>query len=323
VLLPASMKLLGDWNWYLPSWLEWLPRFDTSDVGARDGPDSSLRLGFVKSCGPGARRTWRVSAAAPVASSGMATIRLADTDVPRIGLGTNRLRNTAENVAFVKEAVAAGVRFIDTAHVYTGGESEATIGAALSPIPDDCIVATKGGRHGASPDVVRAQIDESLKRLRTDSIALYYLHFVDPETPIEESLGAIKEYRDSGKIRHVGISNVAVDEIERARTVVPIAAVQNRYNLAEREHAEVVDYCAAEGIVFVPYFPLRGDGGSAVAEVAERHGATPAQIRLAWLLKRSPTMLPIPGTLSLDHLKDNLAAQDVELAEDEFRALQG
>jgi pyridoxine 4-dehydrogenase len=250
-------------------------------------------------------------------------LKLGDTQVARIGLGTNRLTNTSDNIAFVQEAVAAGLRHIDTAHTYTSGDSEETIGTALSPIPDGCVVATKGGfRAGTGrPESLRAQIDESLRRLRTDSIGLYYLHRVDPETPLEESLAVLKEYRDEGKIRNVGISEVGIEQIEQAREVVPIVAVQNRYNLSERKHEEVVDYCAGEGIVFVPYFPLRGDGGRQLEEVAERHGATSAQIALAWLLRRSPTMLPIPGTLSLDHLKQNLAALEVELSDDEFQAL--
>jgi hypothetical protein len=148
------------------------------------------------------------------------------------------------------------------------------------------------------------------------------LHRVDPETPLEESLAAINEYRESGQIRHVGVSNVGIDELERARQVLPIAAVENRYNLSERTHEDVVDYCAREGIVFVPYFPLRGDGGRPLAEIAEQHRATGAQIALAWLLRRSPMMLPIPGTLSLDHLKQNLAALEIDLSDDEFRALR-
>src|SRR5919201_969960 len=220
--------------------------------------------------------------------------RLGDVELTRIGLGTNRLRNAPENVAFIREAVAAGVNLVDTAHSYTGGESEATIGAALSPAPEDVVVATKGGyaRGEGRPEVLRAQIEESLRRLRTDTIGLYYLHRVDPETPLEESLGAIAEYRDAGKIRHVGLSNVGIDQIERGRQVVPIVAVENEYNLSERKYEDVVDYCAGEGIVFVAYFPLRGGGGGrALAEIAERHGATPAQITLAWLLRRSPAML--------------------------------
>jgi pyridoxine 4-dehydrogenase len=249
-------------------------------------------------------------------------LKLGETDVGRIGLGTNRLTKTPEHVGFVNEAVAAGVNVIDTAHTYAGGGSEQTIGAALSPIPEDCIVATKGGWNGARPEALRAEIDESLRRLGTESIALYYLHRPDPETPLDESLGAIKEYRDSGKIRHVGVSNVGIDQIERARQVVPIAAVQNRYSLSERTYDDVVDYCAAEGIVFVSYFPLRSVRGRALSDIAERRGGTEAQIALAWLLKRSPTILPIPGTLSLEHLRENLAALDVELSDAEFQALR-
>jgi aryl-alcohol dehydrogenase-like predicted oxidoreductase len=250
-------------------------------------------------------------------------LRLGDTEVARIGLGTNRLTNTPEHVAFIKEAVGAGVNLIDTAHTYAGGGSEQTIGAALSPIPDGCVVATKGGyaRGHGRPEVPRAQIEESLRRLRTDSIALYYLHRVDPETPFEESLGAIKEYRDGGKIRHVGLSQVGIDQIERASRLMPIAAVQNHYNLSERRYEDVVDYCAGKGIVFLPYYPLHGIPAAADG-IARRRGATPAQIALAWLLRRSPTTLPIPGTLSLEHLKENLAALEIELSEAEFQALR-
>src|SRR5207302_9932031 len=162
------------------------------------------------------------------------SMRFGDTEVARIGLGTNRLAKTRGSVELIKAALAAGVQMIDTAHSYTGGQSEETIGEALSPIPDGCVVATKGGSSGAGrgrPEVLRAEIEESLRRLRTDSIALYYLHRVDPATSLEESLGAIKEYRDGGRIRHVGISEVGIEQIERARKVVPIAAVQNQYNL--------------------------------------------------------------------------------------------
>jgi pyridoxine 4-dehydrogenase len=248
-------------------------------------------------------------------------LRLGDTEVARIGLGTNRLAKTPENVAHVKEAVAAGVSFIDTAYTYTGGQSEDTIGTALSPLPDGCIVGTKGGWNGAQPDVLRAEIEESLRRLRTDRIGLYYLHRPDPNVAIEESLGEIKEHQDSGKIRLIGVSNVGVEEIERAREVVPIAAVQNPHSLTERRYEDVVDYCAAEGIVFVPYFPLRGVGGRTLADVAARLGATEEQVALAWLLKRSPVMLPIPGSLSLEHVKENLAALDLELGDAELQAL--
>jgi pyridoxine 4-dehydrogenase len=250
--------------------------------------------------------------------------RLGDVELTRIGLGTNRLRHTPENVAFVREAVAAGVNFVDTAHSYTGGQSEETIGAALADAPERCVVATKGGWGAGNgrPELLREQIEDSLRRLRTDTIALYYLHRVDPETPFEESLGALAEARDAGKIRHVGLSQVGVEEIERARRVLPVAAVQNQYNLADREYDDVVDYCGGEGIVFVAYYPLHGAGGRTLAEIAERHGATPQQVALAWLLARSPAAAPIPGTLSLEHVKENLAALELELGDDELDALR-
>jgi pyridoxine 4-dehydrogenase len=250
-------------------------------------------------------------------------LAVGETSVTRVGLGTNRLTNTPGNQALLREALSAGVNFIDTAHLYTGGNSERTIGAALAPFPEGCIVATKGGYSPGEgrPEILSAQIEESLRRLRANEIELYYLHRVDPETPLERSLSTIREYRDQGKIRHVGISEVGIEEIERAREIIPIAAVQNHYNLSERSHEEVVDYCAEQQILFVPYFPLRGDGGPALREIAEAHRATPSQITLAWLLKRSPTMLPIPGTLSPEHLRDNLAALDIELTEEEYQAL--
>jgi len=251
------------------------------------------------------------------------TLRLGETEVNRIGLGTNRLAHTPENVEFIQQAVAAGVNVIDTAHLYTSGESERTIGAALSPPPAGCVVETKGGfrRGEGRPEVLAAQIEQSLRSLGTDTIELYYLHRVDPETPLETSLGAIKEHRDRGQIRHVGLSEVGVEEIERARQVVPITAVQNRYNLSERGHDDVVDYCEREGIVFVPFFPLRVDGGSALEKIADAHGATPAQVALAWLLRRSPVMLPIPGSLSIEHVRSNLEALEIELSDAEFEEL--
>jgi aryl-alcohol dehydrogenase-like predicted oxidoreductase len=245
------------------------------------------------------------------------------TRVTRVGLGTNRLTNTAGNQALLQEALSFGVNFIDTAHLYTGGESELTIGAALAPFPEGCIVATKGGYSPGEgrPEILSAQIEESLRRLRTDEIELYYLHRVDPETPLETSLAVIRGYRDQGKIRHVGISEVGIEEIERARQIVPITAVQNHFNISERRHEDVVDYCAEQRILFVPFFPLGGDGRPALKEIAETHRATPSQITLAWLLKRSPTMLPIPGTLSATHLRENLSALEIELTEEEYQAL--
>jgi pyridoxine 4-dehydrogenase len=211
---------------------------------------------------------------------------------------------------------------IDTAHLYTGGQSEETIGDALSPAPEGCIVATKGGFRGASPEVLRGEIEQSFRSLQSDEIALYYLHRIDPSTALEASLDVIKEYRDRGKVRQVGVSEVTIEQIERARKVLPIAAVQNQYNLAERKHESVVDYCTREGIAFVPFFPLREAGGGALKQIAARHRATAPQVALAWLLRRSPVMLPIPGTLSVEHLKENLAAQQIELTDAEFNSLR-
>jgi pyridoxine 4-dehydrogenase len=227
-----------------------------------------------------------------------ATVRLGETPLARIGLGTNRLTHTPENVAFIQGGRCRGRQPYRHRPGLHGRGSEDTIGAALSSPPEGCLVATKGGygTGNGRPDVLGAQIEESLRRLRTDSIDLYYLHKPDPQTPLEESLGVIGEYRDRGRIRYVGVSNVSVEQIEKARQIVSIAAVQNHYNLSERTHEDVVDYCAENGIVFVPYFPLR-DGGSVAAEIAKRHGATPAQVALACLLRRSPATLPIPGTL--------------------------
>ena len=250
--------------------------------------------------------------------------RLGGTEVNSIGLGTNRLRNTHDHVAFIRAAVDAGVQMIDTAHLYTGGESEKAIGRALSPMPRGVVVATKGGYGGAGrgkPQALRAEIETSLGSLRVERIALYYLHRVDPETPIEESLGAIKECVDRGMIEHVGVSQVDISLIERARKVVPIAAVQNEYNLDERRYDDVVDYCAREGILFVPFFPLRAEAPPALERAATRHRATPRQLMLAWLLARSPAMLPIPGTLSLDHLQENLGASSIELSDAEVSEL--
>ncbi len=250
------------------------------------------------------------------------TLMVAGTEVARIGLGTNRLRSTAENQVLLRQAVEAGVGLIDTAHVYTGGDSERAIGEALSPAPDGVVVATKGGYRGSgSPEELRAQVERSLDSLRTDAIDLYYLHRVHPETPLTDSLGAIAEYQEGGKIKEIGISAVDVAQIEAAREVAPVAAVQNHYNLAERSSDDVVDYCEENAIVFVPYYPLKGDSPPALAEIAEAHNASPEQIALAWLLRRSPVMLPIPGTLSIEHLRDNLGALEIELTDDEFDAL--
>jgi len=245
------------------------------------------------------------------------TFQLAGVEVPRIGLGTNRLTTAREHVRFVRDAVAAGVRHIDSAHLYTGGDSERAIGEALDGTAAEVLVATKGGfRAGQGrPDALAAQIEQSVRSLRTDAIGLYYLHRVDPETPLEESLTAIKDYVDRGTIRHVGVSEVGVEQIERARRVVDVAAVQNRYSLADRKHDDVVDFCEREGIAFVPYYPLRGDGGSGTTAAAKHLGVTENAVKLAWLLQRSPVVLPIPGTLSVEDLRQNLAALDLDLGD--------
>ena len=248
------------------------------------------------------------------------TIEVGGREVPRIGLGTNRLTDTPANRAFVGAAVGAGVRMIDSAHLYSSGDSERTIGAALAPFDDELVVATKGGYHGAHPDRLRAELKESLERLRTDSIELYYLHRVDPEVALPRSLEVLAEYREAGTIRHVGVSEVSVEELVLARSLVPVAAVQNEFSLDQRKHDEVLDYCTDEGIPFVPFFPLRG-GGRTVDEIAARLGATRQQVKLAWLLRRSEMMLPIPGTLSIEHLEQNLAALDLELSDEDFAAL--
>ena len=250
------------------------------------------------------------------------TIPFAGRELKRIGLGTNRLTDTPANRAFLEEAVAAGVQLIDTAHLYSSGESERTIGGALSPFGDELVVGTKAGYHGGGIDRLRAEIDESFERLRTDVIDLYYLHRLDPEVALPRTLSVLAEYHEAGRIRNVGLSEVAVEDILLGRSVVPIAAIQNEYSLDQRKHDEVVDFCGDEGILFVPFFPLRG-GGRALDEIASRLGATRQQVKLAWLLRRSEAMLPIPGTLSIEHLRSNLGALELELSDDDYSALAG
>jgi pyridoxine 4-dehydrogenase len=251
-------------------------------------------------------------------------VRLGSADINRIGLGTNRLTDTEEHRAFVAEAVAAGINFIDTAHLYTGGESEAAIGAALAPFPDDVVIATKGGFRDGRPEKLAAEIEDSLRRLGTATIDLYYLHRVDSKVPLERSVEAIIEAREHGKLRHIGLSEVDVEQIERARELTAIAAVQNQYSLSERKYDDVVDYCAREQIMFVPFYPLGGRSGvrsDAIERIAASRAASAPQIALAWLLKRSPVVVPIPGTLSLDHLRENIGALEIELTDEEFDSL--
>ena len=256
-------------------------------------------------------------------SAASRTLTVAGAEVARIGLGTNRLTSTPENHAFLREAVEAGLGLIDTAVSYSNGDSERAIGEAFSPKPDGLVVATKGGYYPgtASPEELRKQIDQTLESLRTDSIDLYYLHRVHRETPLADSLSTIDDYRNAGRIKEIGISAVDVGQIEAAREVVPVAAVQNHYNVADRDSDDVVDYCEENGIAFVPYYPLKGHAPPALGEIARSHDATTAQIALAWLLGRSRVMLPIPGTRSIEHLRENLGALEIELTDAEFEAL--
>ncbi len=250
------------------------------------------------------------------------TFALGDHDLNRIGLGTNRLTDSAAIRSFLHAAVDGGLNFIDSAHLYTGGESEATIGSALAPFPEGVVVATKGGYHpGGGSEGLRSELEQSFERLQTETISLYYLHRVDPDVPLEETMGVLREYLDAGRIAHVGLSEVSVEQLVRARAVVPISAVQNEYSLAERVYDDVVDYCESNGIAFVPFYPLHGDESPGVAELAEQHGASASQIRLAWLLHRSPCVVPIPGTLSIEHLRENLAALDIELSAADLESL--
>jgi len=247
---------------------------------------------------------------------------LLDARRSRIGLGTNRLTNTPANRDFLLQAVEAGIDFIDTAHLYSSGESETTIGAALAPYPAGLTVATKGAyNRGTGPDGLREQIEQSFERLRTDTIELYYLHRIDPEYSVEALVSVLAEYREAGRIKHVGVSEVSVEELQLANAVVPIAAVQNEFNLGTRKHDEVLEHCAERELAFVPFFPLRGGDRSTLERIAGELDATPQQVKLAWLLRRSPVMVPIPGTLSIEHVRENLAAAELELSDEQFAAL--
>jgi pyridoxine 4-dehydrogenase len=224
------------------------------------------------------------------------------------------------------------VRLIDTAEFYGPGISEQLIAEALHPYPEGLVIATKGLTH--PPDRwgqqghagrLREAVEGSLRRLRLERIELYQLARIDPTVPAADQFGVLAELRQQGKIRHVGLSEVGVDQVQAARKLVPVASVQNRYSLAERAWEPVVDHCQREGIAFLPWFPLGAgrlaDAGGAVVEIARRHDATPAQVALAWLLQRSPVMLPIPGTSSLAHLEENLAASALRLDDDDLELL--
>jgi aryl-alcohol dehydrogenase-like predicted oxidoreductase len=235
----------------------------------------------------------------------------------------------------LKRAVGLDVNFIDTADSYGPHVAERLIGEALHPYPDDLLIATKGGleRTGpgqwpmnGSPDHLREACEGSLKRLKLDTIDLYQLHRIDDKYPAEDQIGTLIELRDEGKIRHIGLSEVSVEQLEHARSMTPIATVQNRYNVAGRDAEDVLEACEREGIGFIPWFPLNtgklaGEGGP-LDEMAESHGSSPAQLALAWLLHRSPVMLPIPGTSSVAHLEDNVAAAALKLSDEEVEQLE-
>jgi pyridoxine 4-dehydrogenase len=237
-------------------------------------------------------------------------------------------------IEVLRRAVALDVNFIDTADSYGPHVSEELIAEALFPYPSGLVIATKGGwnrpgpnqwTHDATPSHLRKAIEGSLKRLRLERIDVYQLHHPDPVVSFDASVETLAELRNEGKIRLVALSNVTQEHIERARKIVPIVSVQNRYSFADREWDYVVDYCQRNGIAFIPWFPL-GAGkvaGEVLHRIAKAHNASPTQIALAWLLKRSPIMLPIPGTSSIEHLEQNVAATSLPLTEEEFEELSG
>jgi pyridoxine 4-dehydrogenase len=265
-----------------------------------------------------------------------------DLEVRRLGFGAMRLtgegiwgppkdRETARGV--LRRAVELGVDFIDTADSYGPAVSEEVIAEALHPYPGGLVIATKGGftRSGPGewnpdgrPEHLREACEGSLRRLRLERIDLYQFHTVDPDVPFEESVGTLVELRDEGKIGHIGLSNVDADQLARAREIVPIVSVQNRYSIEVRDSEPVLEECEVKGIAFIPWYPLAAGNlaaGGSIARIAEAHDATPSQVALAWLLARSPLMLPIPGTSSVEHLEENVAAAGLRLAQEEFEEL--
>ena len=264
-----------------------------------------------------------------------------EISVHRLGFGAMRLtgegiwgppRDRSGALAVLRRAVELGVDFIDTADSYGPNVSEELIAEALFPYPAGLVIATKGGwnrpgpnqwTHDATPRHLRKAVEGSLKRLRLDRIDVYQLHIPDPVVSFETSVETLAQLRNEGKIRLVALSNVTQEHIERARKIVPIVSVQNRYSFGDREWEYVVNYCERNGIAFIPWFPL-GAGkvaGEILGRIAQAHRASPTQIALAWLLRRSPVMLPIPGTSSIEHLEDNVAAASLRLSEVEYKEL--
>jgi aryl-alcohol dehydrogenase-like predicted oxidoreductase len=235
-------------------------------------------------------------------------------------------------VTVLRRAVQLGVNFIDTADSYGPNVSEELIAEALFPYPADLVIATKGGwerpgpnewTHNATPAHLRKSVEGSLRRLRLDRIDVYQLHTPDPVVPLEDSVGTLARLREEGKVRLVALSNVTLDQIELARKIVPIVSVQNRYSLADREWDDVVDYSERNGVGFISWYPLDGGGvaGDVLEGIARTHNASPKQVALAWLLQRSPIMLPIPGTSSVEHLQENVRAASLRLSTEEYEAL--
>ena len=264
-----------------------------------------------------------------------------EVPVDRLGFGAMHLtgegiwgppKNRTEAIAVVRRAAELGVNFIDTADSYGPNVSEELIAEALFPYPKDLVIATKGGwnrpgpnqwTHDATPAHLRKAVERSLKTLRLERVEIYQLHAPDPVVPFEDSVGTLAQLKTEGKIRLIGLSNVTQEHIERARRIVPIVSVQNRYSFADREWDYVVDYCDRNGIAFIPWFPL-GAGrvaGQTLDQIARAHQATPHQVAIAWLLKRSPILLPIPGTSSVKHLEENVAAAAVQLSDEEYQKL--
>jgi pyridoxine 4-dehydrogenase len=278
------------------------------------------------------------------ATQSLKTFRVGkDMEVNRLGFGAMRItgegiwgepRDREAAKALVRRAVDLGVNFIDTADAYGPAVSEPIIGDALAPYAQGVVVATKGGlvRTGPNqwrplgrPEYLTQQVELSLRWLKVDRIDLWQLHRIDPNVPVEESLGAIKRLQEAGKIRHIGLSEVSVAEIERARKVVDVVSVQNEYNVITRKSEDVVNYCEAHNLGFIPWFPVAAgrltQPGSKLDSIAKKHNATVAQVSIAWLLHRSPVMLPIPGTSSIEHLIENIKSQNLTLSDDEFTAL--
>jgi aryl-alcohol dehydrogenase-like predicted oxidoreductase len=261
--------------------------------------------------------------------------------VRRLGFGAMHLpaepaEARAAAVEVARRAVELGVTLIDTAHLYGGGANEELLAEALHPYPDDLLVTTKVGvartgpggewRLDGRPSVLRDQVEQALRRLRVERIELLQLHRIDPETPLADQLGTLGDLRSEGKIARIGLSEVTVAELDRARRIVDVVSVQNRYNLLDREHEPVLEACEAAGIAFLPWRPVAAGTSGArtgIAEVAAETGATPTQVALAWLLHRSPVVLPIPGTARIDHLEENLAAADLHLTPDQRARLDG